>query len=123
MEVKMKNLKAIHFAFFVFFITCLIPSIVFCQPALKLPFEKEATFICTQGNLMESYSASHYKEKIKTRYGLDFNMSSDPVVASAPGFAYGFGGCVKGYSGCNGGWGNYVKIDHGDGFYTLYAHL
>lgn len=35
-------------------------------------------------------------------------------------------GCAhdgKGFCGCNYGWGNYVVVSHGNGLYTLYAHL
>lgn len=32
-------------------------------------------------------------------------------------------GCVQGSNSCNGGYGNYVIIQHSDGNYTLYAHL
>ena len=31
--------------------------------------------------------------------------------------------CVQGNNSCNGGYGNYVVIEHSDGNYTLYAHL
>lgn len=33
------------------------------------------------------------------------------------------GGCGYGYSSCNGGWGNYVVINHNNDYYTMYAHM
>ena len=56
------------------------------------------------------------------------NTAEDPddpldVLAAAPGRAYGFDGCEFGTTGCNSGWGNYAKIFHGAGKYTIYAHL
>jgi murein DD-endopeptidase MepM/ murein hydrolase activator NlpD len=51
---------------------------------------------------------------------IDWNLYGDadagkPVVASADGLAY--------VDEEPGGWGSYVLIDHGDGWWTVYAHL
>lgn len=46
--------------------------------------------------------------------GIDFG-GGGPIVASLPGTV-----TINSY---NSGWGNYVKIDHGNGLQTLYAHL
>lgn len=44
------------------------------------------------------------------------NRSKGPIVASAPGKV------IKAASGWNGGYGNVVIIDHGNGMQTLYGH-
>jgi murein DD-endopeptidase MepM/ murein hydrolase activator NlpD len=50
--------------------------------------------------------------------GLDLAAGEgDPIYASAAGVV------VKAASGWNGGYGNVVAIDHGNGYVTLYAHL
>lgn len=51
--------------------------------------------------------------------GIDFAApSGSPVLAAAAGTVI-----VSRVGGWNGGYGNYVVIDHGDGTQTLYAHL
>ncbi|MEX0672800.1 MAG: peptidoglycan DD-metalloendopeptidase family protein [Candidatus Paceibacterota bacterium] len=49
--------------------------------------------------------------------GIDFGASyGTPIVASAPGSV------IISRSGWNGGYGNYIVIDHNNGTQTLYAH-
>src|SRR3989338_622276 len=95
------------------------------QPILSLPLT--GSHSCTQG---EHGATSHNGSS--TMYDLDLdtpnNTAEDPddpldVLAAAPGRAYGFDGCEFGTTGCNSGWGNYAKIFHGAGKYTIYAHL
>ncbi len=51
--------------------------------------------------------------------GIDFAApSGSPVLAAANGTVI-----VSRMGGWNGGYGNYIVIDHGDGTQTLYAHL
>lgn len=48
--------------------------------------------------------------------GIDFRgRTGDPVVATADGKVI--------YAGKNGGYGNFIKISHGEGFTTSFAHL
>lgn len=49
--------------------------------------------------------------------GLDIAASyGQPIYAAHSGYV------VDSCDGWNGGWGNYIQIDHGDGVQTLYAH-
>lgn len=69
--------------------------------------------------------------------GIDFPgsmASSKEIYAAAAGTVTAFDkGCTHANKGqnadgsfgcsCGGGWGNYIRVDHGNGVYTLYAHL
>ncbi|MFS8104437.1 VCBS repeat domain-containing M23 family metallopeptidase [Lentzea alba] len=82
-------------------------------PALELPF------ICGTSWKGDSGSSNAHKNK-----EIDFNMSGtsgdgdlgEPVLAAAAGTLRWEGGETSDY-------GNYLEIDHGDGWTTLYAHL
>jgi murein DD-endopeptidase MepM/ murein hydrolase activator NlpD len=55
-------------------------------------------------------------QKAAFHEGIDFRgRTGDPVVATADGKVI--------YAGKNGGYGNFIKISHGDGFTTGFAHL
>lgn len=59
------------------------------------------------------------------------NIFGTKVVAAEDGtIAFTYSGCTHNWSkpmsyscGCGGGYGNYIMIDHGNGYSTLYAHL
>ncbi len=85
----------------------------------KLPYPGGRTYLVSQGN----NQGSHYGYGA---YAWDFAMAyGDPVVASRAGVVrfvqegYGVGDCDSGYA----GQANYVVIDHGDGYSSLYLHL
>lgn len=61
----------------------------------------------------------------KLHAGIDINAGTgEIVIASRPGTVQSIGtGCTVGDYYCNGGRGNYVTIDHGDGITTTYMHL
>jgi len=47
-----------------------------------------------------------------------------PIIATKSGTVnYTNEGCAEGNLSCGGGYGNYIKIDHGEGIESLYAHL
>ncbi|MCL6648440.1 MAG: LysM peptidoglycan-binding domain-containing M23 family metallopeptidase [Chloroflexi bacterium] len=64
----------------------------------------------TAGQLVQGYSAAHRGIDIIADYG-------NPVYAAGPGVV------VLAAMGYNGGFGNMVEIDHGNGIVTRYAHL
>lgn len=60
-------------------------------------------------------------------WGVDFNLKGasiggQPIYASRDGTVIKVSNTVSTEKGGS-GWGNYVKIDHGDNTYTLYAHM
>ncbi|MDQ3577684.1 MAG: VCBS repeat domain-containing M23 family metallopeptidase [Actinomycetota bacterium] len=82
-------------------------------PALELPF------LCGTSWTGDSGSSSAHRNN-----EIDFNMTGttgnedlgEPVLAAA-------GGTVSGEGGETSAYGNYLEIDHGGGYSTLYAHL
>ena len=64
------------------------------------------------------YSSSHRALDISgTSYGSNIYAANSGVVSSVKG------GCVPGNTSCNGRGGNYVVINHNNGYYTVYMHL
>ncbi len=90
------------------------------QPTLRLPFRR--TLLCSQAT---NSTGSHCYPN--TRYALDFTAEGKKsflVVASAPGRVRVWK-CCHHHSGrchCGLGFGNQVRIHHGD-YFTFYAHL
>ena len=91
----------------------LAPAAQAAAPALELPFVCGTSWKGNSGD-----SSAHRNHEI------DFNMTGTtgngdlgkPVVAAAAGTVRWEGGPTSDY-------GNYLEIDHGDGYSTLYAHL
>lgn len=80
------------------------------------------------GRITSRFSPSRKHPKtgeILPHEGLDISVASGaPVVAAKPGTIMGIQiDCVQGDLDCGGGYGNWVEIDHGDGYTTLYTHL
>ncbi len=72
-----------------------------------------------------NYVAVTQKYKKGIHHGLDLGWNNkyggknQPIYAAADGVVC----ALKDNDKTNVGWGNYVKIDHGNNIYTLYAHL
>lgn len=112
---------------------------IFNTFVLKLPFAPNLNIKCQQGNNNLHWGgqgASHGPDKA-LRYSLDLNILGDvsgtPILPAAPGVAFVYGnarpidegenGVTDGSAWDNGGLGNIVAIDHGNGVATLYSHL
>lgn len=64
----------------------------------------------TEGKISQGYRRGHY--------AIDISNRSKPAIFSADS-----GTIIKASYGWNGGYGNHIIIDHGNGMQTLYAHL
>lgn len=71
----------------------------------------------TLGKITQGFSSYHY--------GIDIGNRSQPDVWAAAGGTVSKTntGCGPRSTRCGGGYGNYVIIDHGNGYKTLYGHL
>lgn len=106
--MKLSSNWLLYIIFILISTTC-TPFVHSNEPSIKLPWPKNESHIATQG-----YSDIHG--------GIDFDfddVDGDYILAVADGeivFASNNGSWNDGY-------GNYIKIDHGNNYFTLYAHL
>ena len=76
---------------------------------IDAPFSEGFWGMPTNGQVTQGYRSGHYALDIA-------NSSRPPIWATAGGVV------VTAKGGYNGGYGNHVIIDHGNGYQTLYAH-
>lgn len=80
----------------------------------ELPFEYSIP-VAGYGSSGFGYRLHPIQEEVKFHYGTDFAANSgDDIVAFASGTVT--------FAGYSESFGNYITIDHGDGWQTLYAH-
>lgn len=85
------------------------------------PHEGATLIYPTTGNLTQGFHRGHYALDIGNAAKPDVWAASEGTIIKSDG------GCTPRGQGssknCNGGYGNHVIIDHGNGLQTLYAHL
>jgi len=85
-------------------------------PALRMPWDKSSTYRLTGGPHNASSLSSCTQVTLSGATGLDLGLNNNEVLAAADGKLQ-----DKGYQ--TGSIGNYVIIDHGNGWSTRYWHL
>ncbi|MDO8241012.1 MAG: peptidoglycan DD-metalloendopeptidase family protein [Candidatus Moranbacteria bacterium] len=78
---------------------------------VQLPFYDGKSYRCTQNS---NDSPTH--NNIYTMYDLDFGLSNGSIVVAASDGVMHYGSNPNGF-------GTYAKIDHGNGYWTMYGHL
>lgn len=93
-------------------------------PEISFPFAENYPVYCFQGNA-SPYGRTHFYTN--TLYAVDlYSLDGSPagdIYAVFSGKALVEDGCTHIDCGCNGGFGNNVRIVKNDGTYALYAHL
>jgi murein DD-endopeptidase MepM/ murein hydrolase activator NlpD len=122
------NLSIVHvYIYILIILSTAITDLFAQQPLFLLPYSSNSSFPhqCVQGNRGQP---THNSDT--TRFDLDFDtpnlgQQGDPenVLAAANGTAYGFHTCDANNHNCTSDFGNYIKIDHGSGTFSFYAHL
>ncbi len=74
---------------------------------------------CENCQFTQYYHPGHYAVDIQTKGGGPIFAAEDGIVIRADGR---HGGDPNGHDGWNGGYGNVIEIDHGNGMVTLYGH-
>jgi murein DD-endopeptidase MepM/ murein hydrolase activator NlpD len=96
------------------------------QPLLELPITGGRALMCTQSNGTPSGIPGNSHSAGNCLYALDLVCPTDrhPLIhaAHAGRVSYAFGDADDSFL-AGDGWGNSVRLDHADGFFTLYAHL
>jgi murein DD-endopeptidase MepM/ murein hydrolase activator NlpD len=89
-----------------------------------MPVPAGTVVLCQQGNFSPP-GRTHFKEN--NRHALDLSNTAAPsltAVSAAPGrVAYVFAGSDPDDKHAGLGYGNQLKIEHGNGYFTMYAHL
>lgn len=94
------------------------------EPILRMPLAAGSVVLCQQGNRAAGSQSHSYPN---TLYALDLaDVTGEPaeVLAAAPGVvAQVVQGARPGDVVPGAGFGNYVKVEHEQGYFTMYAHL
>ena len=93
-----------------------LEAISYNGPTLEMPWDNDEQYTFNSGphSFPIDWSCSAIRN-ISGMNGLDFGLTEDEVLAAAEGTVSG-----KGY---DSSYGNYVNVDHGDGWGTAYWHL
>lgn len=94
------------------------------HPILRLPVRAGMVVLCQQGN---SSMPGHTHSGGNCLYALDLSNCAEnvvDVVAAAPGrVSVVYGAAKPGDTSAGLRFGNQVKVEHGEGYYTFYSHL
>lgn len=103
-----------------------IPRLPNGEPILRMPFPAGTVVLCQQGNCSPK-GHSHSSKNTNCTHALDLNsvvVKEQVIVSAAPGRVVKVNDLAKpGDTKAGNGFGKYVKVDHGNEYFTFYAHL